>query len=289
MSTSIETARTMSPLKAFLSGYTSEVTTRDEAVIQAIADYLPAGSEVFIASLPKEPLERQIEAARQLRAGGMQPIPHIVARNVIDRAELDWLLGALSKDAGVDRALILAGDRDKPEGDYPDALSLLQSGLLQEHGIRHVRLSAYPEGHPRIADDRLLKARADKLAAAESAGLAVELVSQFCFDPAPILAYAEDLRAAGVVAPLRVGVAGPASRKTLLRYAILCGVGPSMRALKERGDLTRHAMGGDTPQALLAEIARVAEARPELKLSGAHFFTFGSLPATVSWVDAQTR
>jgi methylenetetrahydrofolate reductase (NADPH) len=47
----------------------------------------------------------------------------------------------------------------------------------------------------------------------------VSLVSQFAFDAAPFVALARRLRAAGIAAPLRVGVAGPAARTTLIKYA----------------------------------------------------------------------
>ena len=271
-------------LSGLLDGFTTEVTTRDDASIRDIAKTLEPASHVFIASLPKDKAERQVEAAVRLADAGMVPVPHIVARNLTDRAALDSLLGDLVRRAGVTQALVLAGDRDDPAGEYSAALDLLQSGCFQEHGLRSIRLSAYPEGHPRISDEALTKARADKLAAAEAAGLEVELVSQFCFEAQPVLDYAEALRAAGVTAPFRVGVAGPADRKTLLKYAMICGVGPSLRALKERQDLARNVMSGETPQGLLQDLADGLNDRPGLGVSGIHFFTFSSLRQTADWV-----
>ena len=286
LNTAIPADRSGASLSGLLDNYTTEVTTRDTASIRDIAEILRPGSQVFIASLPKEKPDRQIEAATNLADAGMVPVPHIVARNLADRRALDELLSALVRRAGVTKALVLAGDRDDPAGDYAAALDLLRTGLFQAHGIRSIRLSAYPEGHPRITDADLLKARADKLAAAGDAGLEVELVSQFCFEAAPILDYAEALRAAGVTAPFRVGVAGPADRKTLLKYAMICGVGPSLRALKERGDLARSVMSGETPQGLLQDIADGMHARPGLGISGVHFFTFSSLRQTADWVSS---
>ncbi len=284
LNTAIPADRSGANLPGLLDGFTTEVTTRDTASIRDIADILRPGSQVFIASLPKEKPDRQVEAAARLADAGMVPVPHIVARNLADREALEDLLSALVRQAGVTKALVLAGDRDDPAGDYTAALDLLRTGAFQAHGIRSIRLSAYPEGHPRIADADLLKARADKLAAAAEAGLEVELVSQFCFEAAPILDYAEALRAAGVTAPFRIGVAGPADRKTLLKYALICGVGPSLRALKERGDLARSVMSGETPQGLLQDIADGLDARPGLGISGVHFFTFSSLRQTADWV-----
>ncbi len=48
----------------------------------------------------------------------------------------------------MDRALVLAGDRDTPAGDLQSSLQLIDSGVLQKYGIRRVFISAYPEGHP---------------------------------------------------------------------------------------------------------------------------------------------
>ena len=72
-----------------------------------------------------------------------------------------------------------------------------------------------------------------KLAAAKARGLDAYLVGQFAFDAAPIVSLARRLREAGIDAPYRVGIAGPAKRTTLIKYALMCGVGPSLRALRE--------------------------------------------------------
>ena len=66
----------------------------------------------------------------------------------------------------MDRALILGGDRDAPAGEFDCSLQVIESGLLQKHGIDKIAIACYPEGHPRIPDDVLDKARADKIAAA---------------------------------------------------------------------------------------------------------------------------
>ncbi len=118
-------------------------------------------------------------------------------------------------------------------------------------------------------------------------GLNVTLISQFCFDPAPIVAFAEQLRTEGVTAPLRVGVAGPATRASLLKYALICGVGASVRALKERQSTARNLLSGETPEDLLIKVARARAVNSTLGISGVHFFTFTSLVATAKWVEEQ--
>jgi methylenetetrahydrofolate reductase (NADH) len=280
--------RSESELGALLRNYSAEVTSGDRKSIDSAIRMMQPGSEVFIASLPSDPGDRQVSVAAQLKDAGLAPVPHIVARNVKSLGELDLLLGRLRTEAGVDRALVLAGDRDQPAGGLNSSLQILESGLLGKHGIRKAALSWYPEGHPRIAAADLTAARAAKLTAAAKAGLDVTLVSQFCFESEPIIAMAGKIRSEGVKAPLRVGVAGPAGRAALLKYALICGVGASVRALKERPG-TRGMLTGETPAKLLTELARAQAADSALGIQGVHFFTFASLAGTVRFVEEHTR
>ena len=273
-------------LADLLHGYSAEVTSGDRNSIDAAITMMEPGAEVFIAS--HDSSDRQALAAARLKRGGLTPVPHIVARNIKNLPEFDALLGRLTNEAGVDRALILGGDRDQPAGDFSSSLQLLETGMLSKHGIRKIALSWYPEGHPRITTADLAAARAAKLAVAAKANLDVTFVSQFCFEAAPIVATAKQLRAAGVTAPLRVGVAGPASRTSLLKYAMICGVGASIRALKER-PAARGMLAGETPAELLTEVARAQSTTPALGIQGVHFFTFASLAATVRFVDEHRR
>ncbi|NWG52622.1 MAG: methylenetetrahydrofolate reductase [Hydrogenophilaceae bacterium] len=271
-------------LTRLLTRYTAEVTTRDRSSLDAAGDLLAPGAEVFIAALFRDSPEQHVAAAVQLRRAGLKPVPHIVARNLTGHAALDALLARLAGEAGVTKALVLGGDRDRPAGPLHSSLQLIETGLFEKHGVREVLFGCYPEGHPRIHESALESALSAKLAAAARAGLGAGLVSQFCFDASPIIAMARRLREAGVAAPIRVGVAGPMERAALLKYAVICGVGPSLRALKERPDLERGAVAGVTPEAVLREVARAQAQTPSLGVIGAHFFTFGALASTVKWV-----
>ncbi|HWJ34214.1 MAG TPA: methylenetetrahydrofolate reductase [Steroidobacteraceae bacterium] len=283
-----KTTRPTLQLAELLRNYSAEVTSGDRKSIDAAIGMMRPGSEVFIASLPSDTSDRQVLAAAQLKRAGLTPVPHIVARNIKNVGELDALLGRLTNEAGVDRALILAGDRDQPAGDFKSSQQLLETGILSKHGIHKVYLSWYPEGHPRIPAADIVAARAAKLAVAAQADLDVTLVSQFCFEPAPIIAMAKQIRSEGVTVPLRVGVAGPASRGSLLKYAMICGVGASIRALKERPG-TRGMIAGDTPEELLAEVAHAQATDTGLGIQGVHFFTFASLAATAKFAEQHTR
>lgn len=272
-------------LAALLDDYSVEVTSRDAASVAAAAATMRSGTEVFVANLPREGADVLVAAARTLKLAGLSPVPHIVARNIAGPRELGDMLARLTAEAGVERALVLGGDRDDPAGPFDAALQLIETGAFQRAGIRRIAIGCYPEGHARIPADALAGALRDKLAAAADAGLDVLLVSQFVFDAAPVVAFAEGLRRQGVAAPLRVGVAGPADRAKLIKYALRCGVGASLRVLRERGELARNVLAGETPDEILGAVADAAAARPELAITGAHFFTFGNPAGSIGWAE----
>jgi methylenetetrahydrofolate reductase (NADPH) len=269
-------------LARFLGNYSVEVTARDA---DAAVHRLPPGTEVFIANLPKDSHDMLVTAAARLRRAGLIPVPHIVARKIRDRREFDDLVGRLADEAGVDRVLALGGDRDRPIGAFDASLQLVETGTFEKYGIRQIAIACYPEGHPRIGNQVLQEVLEAKIAAIAERGLAARLVSQFAFNPEPVLDFARKLRAAGVSAPLRIGVAGPARRAKLVKYAIRCGVGASLRALTERRQLLGGLLGAETPEKLLTAIALAHRDDPSLRLEGAHFFTFGAPEKSIEWAQ----
>jgi methylenetetrahydrofolate reductase (NADPH) len=271
-------------LADLLRNYSAEVTCGDGKSIRAAESLMSPGSEVFITSLRSDTQDRSVAVAAELRNAGRVPVPHIVARHIGSRTDLEVLLRRLSSEARVDRVLILGGDRSQPLGEFDSSQQLLETGLFEAFGIRKIKLSWYPEAHPRISDSDLAKARAAKLRVAAARGLEVELIGQFCFESAPIIASARQLRAEGIQVPLRVGVAGPASRASLLKYAMICGVGASVRALKERPG-ARSLINSETPERLLREVAHAQAEEPSLGLHRVHFFTFASLASTAHFVE----
>lgn len=271
---------------ARLGDYSAEVTTPDRKSLDVAARLMPRNARVYVAALPNDAPERQLGVCREVRDLGLIPVPHIVARNIASRAALDHLLGRLADEAGVDRALVLAGDRDQPAGEYQSSLQLIESGLLEAHGIRKIAIACYPEGHPRIPSAALDDALMDKVAAARRRDLQLILISQLCFESQPIIDFLRRIRAAGVTERVRVGVAGPAKPATLIKYALICGVGSSLRVLRERQKLAANLLSNATPEQLVRELEAADASDPSLNIWGIHFFTFASLMHTVRWVES---
>lgn len=272
-----------------LGAFSAEITANDKKALDNAAAMMKRGMPIYVAALPRSSASELIDKVAHARAVGLDPIPHLVARNYESVAEFGETMSALAERAAITKALVLGGDRDDPAGPFDNALDLIETGLLQENGVRGISLGCYPEGHPRVADDILLEALKLKVKAAADAGLAVRLITQICFDAGAIISFVERIRDEGIVDPLRVGVVGPTKFSTLLKYAAACGVGPSLRSLTERSDMHLKLLSGYKPDALLDAVSDAVRSKPHLNIVGAHFFTFGSLKKSMEWIQEEPR
>lgn len=270
-------------VQAFMDGFSLEATRPKPADFETLGNIAPAGTALYLSAVPNRPQQDLIGYCAQAAAIGLIPVPHIAARNFARADELSDLLMRMSK-AGVRRALVIAGDHDRPAGPFADALAVITSGLLQRHGIVEIGISGYPDGHGRIAPDAIEKARADKIATAAHAGIKVHIVTQFCFDPAAILAWVGRLRASGVTLPVRIGMAGPASLASLMRYAHRCGVRASASGLTRQSGLLRNVLGTSAPDGIIHALAEASsEALGDI---APHIYSFGGIGATARWAAA---
>ena len=240
---------------------------------------IPPGTHVYVSAIRSRPADEQIDIAVRLRALGLEPIPHLAARDFPTTAELDRYLSRLCNEAQVRRLLVIGGDRPTPAGDFHSAIEVIDSGLLQLHKIDEVGIAGYPEGHLRIAESELTRTLVAKIEAAQQTGLAVHIVTQFAFSAAPILAWIGRVRDIGIEHPVKIGLAGPTSLSALMRYARTCGVKSSAQGLARNAGLVKHALGATAPDSLLRALAEAA-AGGRLGDVAPHFFSFGGLAAT---------
>jgi len=247
----------------------------------AIAALLPAGTPVYVNHLPRHRLADSLEAIAALRAAGLEPVPHVAARRIAGRGELESFLRA----ADVRKALVLGGDEPEALGPYADGAALIRTGLLEDCGVREIGLPGYPEGHPRIPQMALEQAFGEKLALAAGHGLAAYVVTQFCFSPSRVLEYCASLLRSAPGIPVYVGLAGPASPAGLLRYAQRCGVSASLRALQAQGLNAVRLVTRTDPADQLAALAHYCSARTACNVVGVHLFTFGGVTAAAGWMN----
>jgi len=269
----------------FVRGWSLEATLPNAADVTALKEILRPGAQVYLSAVPTRDPAEQIDAAVRLSAARLEPVPHIAVRNFADRASLGAFLARLTGEAGVKRVLIISGDRDQPAGSLRSAVEAIDSGVLQRHGIGEIGIAGYPDGHPRLSENELERALTDKIAIAAQLGLSVHIVTQFCFDPKPIVAWIARLRDFGVENLVRIGLAGPTSLAALLRYARRCGVSASAHGLARQAGLARHVFGMSAPDALLRALAE-AHGAGHLGEVTPHFFSFGGIAATARWASA---
>jgi methylenetetrahydrofolate reductase (NADPH) len=279
---------TLSQRQALLHGFSIEASS-GEVAIEAAASHLAPGSDVYLNWLPGDHHHRAVAAAASLRRGGLNPVPHVAARYLTGLTQLQDFLARLAGEAGVMQALVIGGDRERPVGPFETSLQLLETGLFEKHGITRVGIAGYPEGNPRISTQMLATALRAKLDRAAQAGLAPYIVTQFCFEAQPIVAWARALRDGGVTAPIRVGLAGPAGLATLMKFALRCGVGNSIRALSLRGPAIARLLTESGPERVIDELAHAAAADPALGFAGLHFFSFGGFTRTADWARTAQR
>jgi methylenetetrahydrofolate reductase (NADPH) len=267
-------------IQALLAGASVELSSRDPAEIDACADLLAPGTDVYISMPPGQTYHGNVTLAARLRRAGLNPVPHFAARRIASREALDEYLERSAGEAAVDSALVIAGDSDRATGPFESSLALLESGLFQKHGVVHVGVAGHPEGHPKIALSALESALAAKKSLARRSGLDLRVVTQFCFEAAPVLEWTAKIKAHGL--PVRVGLSGPASLPRLLKFAAICGIGNSIRALKARPQAITRLLVEAGPEVVVRELSR----RPGSPITGLHFFCFGGLVRTARWLRA---
>jgi methylenetetrahydrofolate reductase (NADPH) len=250
-----------------------------------IAALLPAGTPVYVNHLPKHNVAAALDTLVALRQVGLEPVPHIAARRLFSRAEVEDFIAKAVRRAGISRALLIAGDVPEPLGPYADSAGLLAEDFLTGAGLTQVGLAGYPEGHPRIATAVLRRALQRKLELAARRGLGVHLVTQFSFAPNRIVEYCADVarRAPGV--PVYVGMAGPTSPMALLRYAQRCGVSASLRALQAEGVKAVRLFTHVDPTDQLMALASRLRSGGACNVVGVHLYSFGGAVRTAEWMN----
>lgn len=272
-------------LESFLQGYSIEVMPRTAEKVEDFRALLPAGTRVYIAHIDGTPIEEMVATARRLAEEGFTAMPHFPARIIKDRTTLtDWV--SRYRDAGVRQGLLLAGGVAQPVGEFQTSMQLLESGAFD--GFDRLHVAGHPEGNrdidPDGSDRMVMEAARWKSAFAERCDAQMAMTTQFCFDAAPVIAWVDRLAAEGVKLPVHIGVAGPAKLQTLIKFALACGVGPSLKVLQKRAmDVTKLLMPYE-PTDVLTALAAHKTANPGFGIGQVHFFPLGGIKTNAQWV-----
>jgi methylenetetrahydrofolate reductase (NADPH) len=273
---------------AFLRHQSIEITPKQIEKLPLLKDRLPAGCRVFVALIDAADLAGQIEATRQLAASGFVAVPHVPARFVRDEADLRSRIKALA-EAGSSTMLVLGGGAPEPLGRYDAAIQLLETGVFEANGVTSIGLAGHPEGNPDITkvhgEGVLLDALVRKQAYIKAHGLQGFIATQFLFEAEPVADWARALRGAGIDLPIHVGIPGPATIKTLVKYAAMCGVGNSARFIRKQALNLTKLLTVNTPDEFVADLAQLHATRPELGIAGPHLYPFGGFDKLFDWLS----
>jgi len=262
-----------------------EINVHDLVHLEESRRLLPAGKALYVSYLPKQRWSETEAACRAVRAAGFRPVPHVPVRLLPDAAAADRVLRGFVDTAQVDEVLLISGDYPRAMGPYTQVLQILNSGVLQRHGLRRVTVAGHPEGHPKVRLADIRRAELDKAMMAQQAGLELTLLTQFFFDQRPFLDWVRELRSAGVTARVVAGLAGPTRLGTLIKFAVRCGAGASMRVLTERPAAFTKLLGDHGPESVLRGLAE-ARCENSSDFSGVHLFCFGGFVRTCRWLQA---
>ncbi|UCH75798.1 MAG: methylenetetrahydrofolate reductase [Rhodospirillales bacterium] len=270
----------------FLDGFSIETTPGTAAKTDSYRALLAVGTTVNVTFLTGSDFADTIKLVQRLKAEGMRPVPHIAARSVPSRAQLDSWLDALVDTAGIDEVLLIGGAAERPLGPFDRVVQMLETGLFEKHGIRRIGVAGHPEGSPDFSDAAAMLALADKNAYARDTGCEMHIITQFVFEAPPVIAWERRIREAGNRLPIHIGVPGLATIKTLLGHARACGIGPSMRVLTRQAKNLTKLMSVRAPDRLVSDLAACRAADPACGISKVHLYPLGGLRRTAAWVYA---
>jgi methylenetetrahydrofolate reductase (NADPH) len=277
--------------QTLMQGYSIEVMPRTLAGVEDLNAVIPLGTRVYIAHIDGTPIADMVAAASRLRKAGYTPMPHFPARIIENRATLtDWI-NRYQGEAGVTQGLILAGGVPAPLGDFDNAVQLLDTGAFDAAGFTRLHIAGHPEGNmdidPKGGTQNTDAALAWKQNFSNQTDAEMAIVTQFCFEAAPVITWASRLRDQGITLPIHIGVPGPAKLQTMIKFAVMCGVGPSLRVLKRRARDVSKLLTPYEPASFVADLASRLAAAPELNIPQAHLFPLGGIKTATGWAAAQ--
>ncbi len=268
------TAEVAEALRALVSSPRFELIPLSNALDRA--ESLPPEATVTVTASPSHGIEATFDLAEAIAARGHEVIPHLSAHMIRGREHLSELLQR-ARDTGMRSAFVVGGDA-KDRGEFHDGLSLLRAMDELGHPFVQIGVPAYPEGHPDIPDDVLLRTLAEKQRYASY------MATQMCFNPLAITDWVARIREQGVTLPIHLGVPGVAEITKLMKVAARIGVADSARYLKKNRRIVGHLLspGSFGPDALLEGLGS-SVADPIAAIQGLHVFTFNEVGATVAW------
>jgi methylenetetrahydrofolate reductase (NADPH) len=266
----------------FMQAASIEITPSEEKHLPALRALLPANCAIFVSHVPSATLAQVVKTALAVQAAGFQATPHLVARRINYPETLRTVLAELVAH-GVEEVLLVAGDTEYTAGEYESTLDVLASGLIEKSGIKRIGVAGYPEGQRGIGHAMLGNALKIKQAFADRTGLAVFIVTQFGFNGNALRDWEPELAHIDVRLPILAGIAGPAPLSKLIKFAMRCGIGASLRTvMRNLSAVSGIAELATTPE---QHVMRLMQLPSSTRIIAPHFFCFGGVLETAQWIS----
>ncbi len=249
----------------------------------------PKNTHIAITCTSKKGLEHTLETAIAIKKQVYNAYPHVIARLVRDEKHIVQINQQLEEN-NIDEVFVAAGDISEAVGPYSSAMDLLHAWEKIGFPCKNIAITGYPEGHPKISDKKLLEVLLEKQEFATRQNLNMRIISQMCFDPEILIAWANDLRKHGITLPIAVGVPGPCNGLKLLQFAMKCGVGQSLKFIS-KGTLGKNIAiqlsKQYDPKDLVTKIVG-HEKFDQSNITGIHLYSFNNIDAICAWQNANS-
>ena len=249
--------------------WSMEILPQNISEVSLIPEFV---NEVYITMIPGANCRDTIEAANVIQAAGKQAIPHIAARSFSGPEVLEICLSGL-QDAGIKRVLLIGGGLTEPTGEYASVMDLLKTGLFAKYGINSFDFAGHPEGNP--DDPKSEYHMLEKLQWTKEREFSSRIVTQWSLDAKKTNNWISDLREKGVSNPIHIGVPGPSTVKSLIRFAKVCGVKASTQVLRKQGLNISKLMFVNKPDKIISELSGYDQL---------HLYPFGGIAKSAAWL-----
>lgn len=252
-----------------MSNFSIEITPKtDVAVLSALPSSV---QEISITFLPGAADWDVIAQAKRVREAGFDSIPHIPARSIRNRQHLATVLSQLRQTAQIQKCLVIGGSCN-PVGDYTTTLQLLETGLFE--GLQ-VGIAGHPEGMPHLTDADCDMVLRQKNQFAKDSGLELFIITQWSMNPQAVLKWYDRIQPFNTL-PIYLGIPGPASLTSLMKFAAICGVRASWTGLRQQSDKLGQLLTIQTPDFLIEALGD--------RIDHFHIYTFGGISQTATWL-----
>jgi methylenetetrahydrofolate reductase (NADPH) len=247
-----------------------------QGIDEAVLAHLATDVTVTVTASPRQGLEATLALSERLVGAGYRVVPHLSARLIRDREQLDEMLDRVLA-AGIRELFVPAGDATTPAGEFEGAAELLQAMGPRRAEFEEIDITGYPESHHLISDEETIRAMFAK------APMATHIISQICFDAPTIAAWIAEVRRRGTDLPMWIGVPGNVDYAKLMRISLKIGLGESARFLRHhRNWMSRLVTRQFKPDRLVRDLApHVTE--PAARVAGFHLYTFNAVARTERW------